>query len=81
MENNQLNSSYKLPDFDKDKGIDVILGEPIMNGLRLVGIWQGKNRLATFSVSREEWEDRSQLLKIVDEMLLNREKQMLKWKK
>lgn len=77
----QSNNPNKIPNFDKDKGIKVILGKPFIDDLRLVGIWQGKNRLATFSVSREEWEDRSQLLKIVDEVLLNREKQMLKWRK
>jgi hypothetical protein len=81
MENNQMNSPYKFPDFDKDKAIEVKLEKPFLNGLMLAGIWQGKNRLATFSVSRKEWENRSHLLEIVDEILLNREKDMLRWKK
>ena len=81
MENNQMNSPYKFPDFDKDKAIQVKLEKPFINGSMLVGIWQGKNKLATFSVSNKEWANKKQLLEIVDEILLDREKQMLRWKK
>ena len=78
MENNQLNSSDKFSDSDKDNIVEIIAEELGLN-MMLVCIWHGKNKLATFTVSYEVWEDKSQTLEIVNSILLNRVNKMVRW--
>ena len=63
----------------KDKLIKV-KPEKWFFGLILVSIWKGKTELAAFVVSKEVWQDKEQLLEIVNSILLNTINKTGQWK-
>ena len=73
--NNNLN---KINDSTKDSIVEIIAEEFGFN-LLLVGIWHGKNEIASFTVPYEVWIDESQILEIVNSILLNSGNDVVKW--
>jgi hypothetical protein len=63
---------------DKDNIVEII-AEELNTDLMLVGIWHGKNELAAFTVSFEVWKDESQILEIVNSILLNSGNRRVQW--
>lgn len=45
----------------------------------LVGLWQGENEIAAFVVSEEVWKDETQLLEIVNSIMLNTGNKVGRW--
>ena len=68
----------KINDSNKDSIVEIIAEEFGFN-LLLVGIWHGENELASFTVPYEVWKDENQILEIVNSILLNSGKDVVKW--
>jgi hypothetical protein len=78
MENNQLSSSNELNDSNKDKLIE-LKAERWLLDLILVGVWKGENELGAFVVPMEVWKDESQILEIVNTVMLNTGYNTVRW--
>ena len=68
----------KINDSNKDSIVEIIAEEFGFN-LLLVGIWHGENELASFTVPYEVWKDETQLLEIVNSIMLNTGNKAGRW--
>jgi hypothetical protein len=72
------NNPNKIDDSNKDKLIE-LKAERWLLDLILVGVWKGENELGAFVVPMEVWKDESQILEIVNTVMLNTGYNTVRW--